>query len=912
LDAAINLLTQSVAIYRDLNDKAGVADGLSLIGNLEFPNGRFADALLVFQQALQLRRELKNRSAEASALIELGSTLQNLARLTEAEHSYQQALEIYREIKIRSGEADALGSMGSVIALRDYRKALDLFQQSLVIARELKDVYREVWALKEIGRVENGLGRFSDALITFQQALAIGREVNVYPSVRAEELWDVAQAEQNLGLYADALVSAQEALDTWRNEGARDQEASSLRNLAVIQLDQGHFADGLVNLQKALSIHRDIKDRISEANDLTYLGQAQFDLGQYDDALRSYQASLGIESQLKNHLYDTYNLEGIARVDLALARYREALAAVQSAGLRSRSVGLKPSLSIAASAEAHLGLRDAALSDYEGSLGRIEDVRAGLAAMQRSSFFGGQFSIYDEYVGYLLDLHLQNPGNGYDRRAFNVLERKEARALLEQIAGSTAQRFQGIPAEVIAQDKSIQGDVDSAQRQIAELSVAANPDAAAIATAQTALNSATAQAATFEKTLMVKYPAYYALLHPKPVALEDLQKSILNTDEAMLVYDVLAEKSVLFVVTRGRIAMIALPGSAALAGAVAQVRAHIDAMLSSGSNISAKASEDLPAFAADSALLYRQLIPPSIVSLITNKRLIIVPSGPLYEVPWEALVTDASGTIPHYLLEDHAISYSPSGSLLAVIRKTDRKRDQREPLLAFANPAYNDSAGDRLAAVPQIQYNTIRDAVGGKFVDLPGTALEAARVRDALHASADSIISGEDATKARLFSLNETRQLSQYRYLLFATHAVLPHEVQGIDQPALVLAHPSQDGFVTMADVFNLSLDADFVALSACSTGEGARDPGDGISGMTRAFMYAGTPAISVTLWQVDDAAAPQISAPFFAAMSVDVPPSEALREAKLKMLRSGDPRFRHPYAWAPTVIFGDGDAARE
>ncbi len=76
---------------------------------------------------------------------------------------------------------------------------------------------------------------------------------------------------------------------------------------------------------------------------------------------------------------------------------------------------------------------------------------------------------------------------------------------------------------------------------------------------------------------------------------------------------------------------------------------------------------------------------------------------------------------------------------------------------------------------------------------------------------------------------------------------------------------------------------------------------------MTRAFLYAGTPAISVTLWDVDDAAAPQITPPFFAAMAGTSSPAEALRRAKLAMLASPQARFRHPYAWGPSVIFGDG-----
>jgi CHAT domain-containing protein len=141
---------------------------------------------------------------------------------------------------------------------------------------------------------------------------------------------------------------------------------------------------------------------------------------------------------------------------------------------------------------------------------------------------------------------------------------------------------------------------------------------------------------------------------------------------------------------------------------------------------------------------------------------------------------------------------------------------------------------------------------------------------------------------------------------------VLPNEVSGVQQPALVLAHPERDGFLTMGDVLGLSLDADFVALSACNTGAGAAASGEGVSGMTRAFIYAGTPAISVTLWDVDDRAAPQITPAFFAGMDAGMPPADALRHAKLTQLASPSALLRHPYAWGPAVIFGDGDRGAE
>ena len=138
-----------------------------------------------------------------------------------------------------------------------------------------------------------------------------------------------------------------------------------------------------------------------------------------------------------------------------------------------------------------------------------------------------------------------------------VLERKEARAVLEEIAGSAAQRFRGIPPDVIAQDRTTQGAVDLASRRLAQATFVGGTTVAVL---QTALRSATTRRRSFEAMLQAKFPAYYALLHPRPIRLEDLQRHVLGKDEALLAYDVMASEkvvseSVLLVVTRDRIAM---------------------------------------------------------------------------------------------------------------------------------------------------------------------------------------------------------------------------------------------------------------------------------------------------------------------------------------------------------------------
>jgi CHAT domain-containing protein len=316
------------------------------------------------------------------------------------------------------------------------------------------------------------------------------------------------------------------------------------------------------------------------------------------------------------------------------------------------------------------------------------------------------------------------------------------------------------------------------------------------------------------------------------------------------------------------------------------------------------------------------LVPGALASVVRDaKSLIVVPSGSLYLLAFESLVTRDPATWPplhpRYLVDDvpGGISYVPSASLLATVRGAAAAGSRRDPLVAFANPAYPAPSADERGAHAHGRGVT-RGASLRDIPRIPGTDREAravfAKLRRQPVAGRD-LIEGDAATRDRVLALSDAGTLRRYRYLLFATHAVLPNEVDGVTLPSIVLAHPERGtayGFLTVADILRLSLDADFVALSACNTGIEQPPSGDGISGLTRAFLYAGTPGISVTLWPVDDRAAPRITPPFFKLMNDGATPAAALRSAKLAMLRAPEAVFRHPYAWAPSVVFGDGDTA--
>jgi CHAT domain-containing protein len=315
------------------------------------------------------------------------------------------------------------------------------------------------------------------------------------------------------------------------------------------------------------------------------------------------------------------------------------------------------------------------------------------------------------------------------------------------------------------------------------------------------------------------------------------------------------------------------------------------------------------------------LLPKAVRQLLADVDILyIVPTGALYGLPFGSLVTfHKPRRVIHYFIEDYAISYLSSASLLKTLRDEERKTQPPEPLLAFADPEYppcgvGDDKAETLAELRTKSY--LKWIKGGCLVRLAATADEVREIANLFNADHNkALYLGTKASRSTVFALNRDNKLDDYRYVIFSVHGVIPNEINKIEQPALVLSHPlKENGYLTMADAFALKLNADFVNLSACNTGCvkescGENVRGAGIMGLTRAFMYAGTSRVAVTLWSVDLNSAKYLSVGLFTHLKAKKKMAHALREIKLKMIRgeASNPLYANPYHWAAFVVYGDG-----
>ena len=331
--------------------------------------------------------------------------------------------------------------------------------------------------------------------------------------------------------------------------------------------------------------------------------------------------------------------------------------------------------------------------------------------------------------------------------------------------------------------------------------------------------------------------------------------------------------------------------------------------------------------------LYATLLGPLEPLIRGKSHLVVVPDGPLTSLPFAALVTrPAAGaqTITaayqkaSWLINERSVSILPSIASLKALRAIPRGASAQEPLVGFGDPIF---AASTSAAAPDasprrrssrqsyatywsggvVNLATLRSGLEA----LPESRRELTEVAATLRAKPDVLHFGAAASESIVRKLD----LSKYRVVYFATHGLVAGEVGGLGEPALVLTLPKvqslqDDGLLTASEVATLKLNADWVVLSACNTAAGDKPGAEALSGLARAFFYAGTRSILVSHWRIDSDAATRLATSMFAFLRDEpqVGGAEALRHAMRAYLADpSDPWNAYPGRWAAFAVVGEG-----
>ncbi|HEV2829207.1 MAG TPA: CHAT domain-containing protein, partial [Pyrinomonadaceae bacterium] len=537
----------------------------------------------------------------------------------------------------------------------------------------------------------------------------------------------------------------------------------------------------------------------------------------------------------------------------------------------------------------------------------------------------------------------------YAAQAFRITEQSRARSLLDLLSETNAAVTEGIPANLL---KRKQDNLDR-QQEIAEeltgISLSADTDKKKPSELESELEKLQTEFEEIENQIRTASPRYASLTAGKPLSLAEVQSSILDDQTALLEYSLGRDASYAWAVTKSQVSLYKLPARPTIDKLATELRAQlipsklqrrlvgIDVMADSQRGLGVSATpfaEDAAAFVVASSALYKGVVEPA-ATVLGKKRLLIVADGALNYVPFEALVKSPAtadySSLP-YLIKSNEIIYAPSASVVGAIRQQNTSREGRS-ILILADPVFNSNdARAKGAGSAAITGDTrglgiqsaLTDVAGAKasaeadnakmqglpLARLAGTRTEAEQIVKLAKASgtqADTWLD-LDASEDNV----DSRDISKYRVVHIATHGLLNAERPQFTGVVLSLVgNKNEDGFLRTDEVFNLRLGSPLVMLSACETGLGKEKRGEGVMGLTRAFMYAGAPTVGVSLWSVADKSTAELMTDFYkrllgssAAGSGAVSASAAMRDAQLAMI-SGK-KYSAPFYWSPFVLVGD------
>ncbi len=758
------------------------------------------------------------------------------------------------------------------VALGELDGAIGEYQRALELRRQLGNRAGEALTSNNLGFALLLRGRYDEAATCFDRALALWKPEDG-PQSKALTLLNYGHLNLQLGETDRAGEQLNQALALYHLAKDREHEAATLNILGILALNMGRPGEALKYLQAALELRP--PRSLGRAVTLATLGVPYRQLGRLEEARRAYKEALPIFRDLGNVREEADCLGNLGRLEATVGQAKAALDHFDQALEIFRGLADPPGMARALEGEAWVlrrrGDLEAARGLMEAALTAVERHRFSQTSYAtRAGFFSTQQGSYDFLIDLLMEMQQKAPAAGYDAAALEISERSLARSLLDGLAASGADLHRGVAApELQARERELEKEIDLLVSRQTRLSEDAAPQEQ-LRPVEVELGRHWDELDRVRADLRASDPRYAALTQPRSWRAAEIQHSLLDGDTLLLEYRLGEKRSLLWAVSPDSLESFVLPGRSE----IEQTARQVCDLLARSYGRTAEISARRPL-----AELSRLLLAPA-APLLPGKRLLVVGDGILQSVPFAAL-PEPGGDEP--LVAHHEIVALPSVSVLGEIRREVAARTRAPKLLwVLAHPDF-----------------------GSLFPPLLYSRQEAEAILAFAPAAERFAVFDQDASRATVLS----GPLRDYRFLHFATHGSFAATDPGGGQLVLAQAGPhgrqEPNGFLHLADIYELKLRADLVVLSACDSALGREVRGEGIMGMTRGFFYAGAERVLVSLWNVNDRVTVELMQHFYhGILKEGLSPAAALREAQ-NAIRSQD-RWQAPYYWAGFTLQGE------
>lgn len=888
----------------------------------------------------------------ADQLVGRGNGLISAGEYQGALSSFQLAHRIAEQIRDKGAIWKALYGLGhGNLVQGNVAEANDNYGKSLAVCQDLGNKSDLAFVLYQIGRDHAERGDYGDAMEYYQRSLGIGTEAGKERIASTlEALGDLfiqqGNDEQALEQYRKSLRLFE---DLEAGVDVKLKVTTSLGKIADVLTRQGNYKQALDYYQRNLALLQELDAQTASALILRRIGDNYAFQGLHQQALESYQKGLTLFQEEEHKPGMAATLDRIAALysaqgeyDRAIASSRQALEIAQGLDDPSELSRIQTTLG-----QAYLARRqyDPARTELEAAISNIEKLRTQVAGTERDRelFFEGQVNPYHSMVELLIQQH---DFSG----AFNFAELAKARVLNEILRKGRESITKAMSVEERKQEQTLNQVLVTLNSRLEEERVQRPPNAVLLHSLEAQLKRARLAYEAFETAVYAAHPELKIQRgESQTLSLEEIGALTTSGSTAFLEYVVTKDRTYLFSFAPvsftpvSRRPVVATPvvvtaDSNQRNRIPRDFRLNVYSIEIGGRDLTRRTEAFRKKLATNSLdfreqarQLYDLLVRPAEKDLGKNT-VCVVPSGPLWELPFQALLSARN----KFVLEDHAVFYVPS---LSILREIRAKEGEADP--AGRNTSRNTSKGagintpDVLLAVanPDLARRLPRGASGDtQYAPLPEQERLVRTLAQIYGPGNSTVLTGKAAQVEAVKAI-----AGRYKVLHFATHGILDNDDPLYSGLLLSSASKDEDGFLEAREIVPMELHAEVAVLSACETALGKIHQGEGVMGMSWALFVAGTPTTVVSQWQVDSASTAELMIAFHRALWTamshrQLPPSktaalmhpcasfhllksrestlqigtaQALRQAALMLM--GQPKYAHPFYWAAFVVVGDG-----
>jgi CHAT domain-containing protein len=842
---------------------AGAANALRELGNAILLDNKQPpeDSLNFYLKALEVAGYVNDPLLTAGLLLNEGNSYRISGNNEASLDAYDRSVAIYAK---HPGSPKDLGRIYGARAvvrkdLGDFDGSLDDGHIALENYRKIGDEVGMARSLNNLGNTEHAMGNATEARNLFEEGLRLARAQHqrLGEAYLLNNIADTYLQQDNAALAIDYCL---QAIKIKEELGSKDDLITSLANLVRVY-DQSHNS---AEAQKTIERAWTIAQNSGRAN-LTELVLAEWgslakDEKHYDLALEKLQQALIVGQKTTDRPLENETLEQIAEVELNLQRYADAARDAQTVLTFAQQIGFRENAVTSAytlgEAELHLGHPEKARAEFETSVAIVEEMREHVAGGDQAlaEFFAHRTDVYQA-------LAALDASEGRWEDALRLSEREKGRTLLDMLTQGRVTLSSQLTTAEKSEEKQLRMQLAALEAQRTKAALAQPVDTTRLQALDQRMNKAVVAVSSFREHMYSVHPELSRHRgDAQLITLTQTAQLLPNASTAILEYEVTPSATYLFVITAGQGGPMLRGYTIPVTSAILRARVeHLHQALMARD----------PGFAQPAEALYRLLIAPARVQLAGKHEIILVPSGDLWRLPFQALRTPSG----KYLLETASILYAPSLSVLRAYAAHHATPETGHALLALGDPQS----------------------------DLPEAAREVHTLAALYGRSSTRAFTGSTASKDNFRTYAAT-----YDVIHLATHGVFDDHNPMYSHLVLAAGAPSANATMAQLDaseIADMNMKATLVVLSACETGEGKFEAGEGLIGLSWSFLAAGSQAAVASQWRVESASTTDLMIAFHRGLQTHMGKAAALRQAELTVAHN--PRYQHPFYWAGFVMVG-------